>query len=186
MENGKDRPERYIPDDPSGKKTPLSTIIPGTTARRMDTVSVSPIWIFHCTLCVHKDDQANCPISTTVGNPPDYLSEQFISSCLKHSTIVTRSFNGPAAVRCSGVSNQLSQENNEPHLEVGVPGLYSGHKNNEDCITTTQDRCNSERDLPITDNRKHTDNNIGTLHWDTCNEQTSSAFSPLHFKPCRT
>ena len=46
---------------------------PGT-ASRMDTVSVSPIWTLHCTLCVHKGNQANCPISVIVGNPPDYLS----------------------------------------------------------------------------------------------------------------
>ena len=99
--NGKDRPKRCIPDDPSSKRTPLSTSIPGT-ARRMGTVSVSPIWTLHCTLCVHKGNPANCPISMTVGNPPDYLSGRFTSSCLKHNTTVTRSFNSPAAVHCFG------------------------------------------------------------------------------------
>ena len=44
--------------------------------------------------------------------------------------------------------------------EVGIPGLYSGHENYEDCITTTQDRCSSEGDLPVTVSRKHTDNDI--------------------------
>ena len=73
MANGKDRPERCIPDNPSGKGTPLSTIIPGT-ARRMDTISVPPIRTLHRTLCIHKGDQANSPIPMTVGNPPDYIS----------------------------------------------------------------------------------------------------------------
>ena len=73
----------------------------------------------------------------TVGNPPDYLSGRFTSSCLKHNTTVTRSSNSPAAVHCSGVSNQLSQEYNDPHPEIGVPELYGGHKDNENCITTT-------------------------------------------------
>ena len=94
MANGKDRPERCVPDNPSGKGTPLSNIIPGT-ARRMDTISVPPIRTLHRTLCVHKSDQANSPIPTTVGNPPDYISGQFTSSCLKHNTTVTRSFNSP-------------------------------------------------------------------------------------------
>ena len=35
------------------------------------------------------------PIPTTVGNPPDYISGRFTSSCLKHNTTVTRSFNSP-------------------------------------------------------------------------------------------
>ena len=61
--------------------------------------------------------------------------------------------------------------------EVGIPGLYSGHENYEDCITTTRDRCSSEGDLPITVSRKHTNNDIGTLHWDNCGNQTSGAFS---------
>ena len=70
--------------------------------RRMDTISVPPIQTLHFTLCVHKGDQANSAIPTTVGNPPDYLSGQFTSSCLKHNTTVTRSFNSPAVVHCSG------------------------------------------------------------------------------------
>ena len=87
-------------------------------------------------------------------------------------------FNSPAAVHCSGVSNQLSQEYNEPHQEVGVPGLYGGHKDNENCITTAEDRCNSEGGLPITISRKHTDKDISTLHWDACGNQTNCASRP--------
>ena len=38
-----------------------------------------------------------------------------------------------------GVSNQLSQEYNAPHPEVGVLGLRGRHENNEDCIATSQE-----------------------------------------------
>ena len=94
----------------------------------MDTVSVPLIRTLHHTLCVHKGDQANSSISITVGNPLDYLSGEFTSTCLKQNTTVTKSFNSSAAVHCSGVSNQLSQEHNETHPEVGVPGFYGGHE----------------------------------------------------------
>ena len=107
MANGKDRPERCVPDNPSGKRTLLSAIIPGT-GRRMDKNSVPPILTLHCTLCIHKGDQANSPIPMTVGNPPDYLTGQFTSIYLKHNTTVTRFFNSPTTVHSSGISNQLS------------------------------------------------------------------------------
>ena len=175
--NGKDRPQGCIPDNPSGKRTPLSSIISGTT-RRMDTVLVPPIRTLHHTLCVYKGDQANSSIPTTVGNPSNYLSRRFNTVCPKHNTVVTRSVNSLTAVHCFGVSNQLSQEYNAPHPEVGVPGLCGRHENNEDCITTSQDRGNSEGVLPIALSRKNTNKDIGALHWDSCANQTSGASRP--------
>ena len=68
----KNRSQRCLPDNPSGKRTPLPAIFPGM-ARRMDTIPVSSIWTLNCTLCVFKGDKAISAISTTAGVPPNYI-----------------------------------------------------------------------------------------------------------------